>query len=265
MTVEVVAYLGNVRYSSIFDTTTISYGTPPTPTPTPSPCAGTLTAGQQTISRSESTWLTLSITQGTLTGNVTWSTSAGTLSGQGISGATITAPSTGNGTMTITASWHCVGYGMPSTTVTVNIAYTAPILPPPPTATPTPRPPTPTPTPVPPTVTPIPEPTPTPRPTHGPDDPTFRDGREFLESSGEGHIIQLTMMAVAPIIIAIALLLGRVRDKSLILYAAAGSSIIAGFALPLADFGEYWIAALIAVVMIAVWAAAKFMGRPGVE
>ena len=109
----------------------------PTPTPTPSPCAGTLSASHATVSRGESSNITLAMSAGTLS-SVSWSTTAGTLSNQANTGATITAPGTGAGSMTITAAMVCQGW-LTTASITISVAYAE--------ATPTPIAPTPTPTP----------------------------------------------------------------------------------------------------------------------
>lgn len=106
----------------------------PTATPTPSPCGGTLTAGQDTVSRGESTTVTLAVTQGTLDGVPAWTTTAGTLfaTGNNLS-RRIEAPFSGSGSITITAAFDCDGWKS-TASVTIDVAYAAP------TATPTPTP-----------------------------------------------------------------------------------------------------------------------------
>ena len=300
---------------------------PATPTPTPSPCVGTLSAGRATVSRGESSNISLSVTDGTLS-SVSWSTTAGALSNQANSGATITAPATGAGSMTITAAMTCSGWKT-TASVTISVAYAAP-----------------TPTPVPPTPTPAPTPTPDPdcyaviggardlgrgrsadlelRLVHGELDteqavawtatdgelvtrgdpprqalltaPSGGDGNirvavdyqcvggisrtaqanvgyrnqafvggvGFLLSSGPPWIVQMSVSALAPLVV-----LGVVKwmrqSAGDWMLAIMASMPVAAFGMSVINIGEAWLAMVEAILLVMAWGGVKFMNRPGVE
>ena len=110
---------------------------PPTPTntpipPTPGPCQGSISGGGGSLESGQTRDLTLSISSGTLVGNVIWT--GGVLSNQTNSGVTVTAPSTGSGTITVRAYVNCGG---DSVTISADsISYAPPAATPTPTASP---------------------------------------------------------------------------------------------------------------------------------
>ena len=85
------------------------------------PCAGAL-SGPSALAIGASGSISLSMSQGSVS-SVSWTASAGTLSGTSNSGATIRAPSSGSGTITVTASISCSGSGSPTNTATLSISY----------------------------------------------------------------------------------------------------------------------------------------------
>ena len=116
-------------------TVSVSYRAPTaTPTPTPVPqCSGYVSGGGGNVPQGGSRSLSLVVSSGTRTGNTTWNTTAGTLSSRTNTSVTVTAPSSGSGSMTVWAQFVCTNL-LSATAYADAIQYLAP------TPTPTPRP-----------------------------------------------------------------------------------------------------------------------------